>query len=1029
MKQHKPSKMARIISFLAVCLFSIGIYAQTTVSGVITDSNGESLIGATVMIKGTGTGTITDIDGKYNISVNNAKATLVFSYLGYATEEVAVQNKTVINVTLKDNNNTLNDVVVVGYGVQKKKDLTGAVVNIKAEQLVAMPATQPAEALQGRIAGLDVSKGSGAAGSSVSIRIRGNRSVPSESKGQLTDHNKPLVIVDGMQGIELGDIAPSDILTIDVLKDAASSAIYGARGANGVIIVTTKSGQAGRAKLSVNSYYGISNVASYGKYMNTEQYVNYRIEQVRTATANETNGWVGEPKTINDVGFSPNQLARIEAGYDTYFPGLALQTGFQQEHTFNVNAGNDNTKVYLSGSIYDEQGVLKRDRYTTYSGRMNIEQKVYDWLNVGMRMQMTYSNRDQRHDPLNVARRIAPFEEYMNSDGTLILNPGNITGNANPLLDEDPNNWQNNTYGTRFSGSAYLEIKPLKGLSFRSNLGTSLNNSTNGTFSSENSIVTMTSSSRTWAEVSQSRSDYRRFSWENVLTYNNTFADIHNITFTGIAGLEKSINTGLSFGSRAPAVRTQLWHNPSASSENLTMSGSYREREYANWAARGNYILMDKYILNASIRGDASSKLNGNWAYFPSVGVAWRVSDENFIKESSVSNILSNLKLRGSFGTSGNDNVGDYIYQTELNRYTDFSWDGTQDLTYLPGDRIGNRNLDWERTATYDFGFDLGFINNRINVNFDYYNTHTTGLIADRALPPTAGSRKTYQNAGEVENKGYEILLETQNIANKNFRWNTTVTFAANREKILALPDGQTEIWLDRRLSRNLLKVGYPVEVAFGYIVDGIWQINEAEEAKKFNSKPGDLKFRDISGADNDGIPDGKISELDDMTVRGKMAPDWYGSINNDIQWKGFDLSVLMLFRYNFWVASDFVNRYQINGTNNVPAFDYWTPENPKGTYPRPGSGSLVETQAHSMTLTNNSYFKIKNVTLGYTIPQKITQRASLNRVRLWASAKNMIILQKDKQGFDPETVNNLGEMTTSQPLNKLLTFGLNVEF
>ncbi|MDR2840091.1 MAG: TonB-dependent receptor [Paludibacter sp.] len=1017
-------KTLRIIAICAICLLNISVYAQTSVSGKVTDISGEPLIGATVTAKGSKNATITNTDGNYSLQVPTGINVLTFSYLGYTTQDVNIQGKQIVNVQLREENNSLNDVVVIGYGVAKKRDLTGAVASIKSEQILTMPVTQAAEALQGRVAGLDVTRGNGDAGQGVTIRLRGNRSVSTE-KDQLANYNEPLTIVDGMQGVSLKDIPTSDIVSMDVLKDAASTAIYGARGANGVIIVTTKSGQVGRPRVSLNSYYGVSNVASYGEYMSTEQYVAYRLERQRGTTAAAGNNWLGIPKTAEDI-FSADQMAKINAGNNTYWPGIALHQGYQQEHNFNLNAGNDLTKIYLSGSFYDEQGLLARDHYQRFTGRLNVDQKVYSWLDIGMRMQMAYSNNDKRSDPLNVARRIAPYETPY-EDGVLVLNPGNIGNNANPLLDENPDNWQNNIYGTRFSGAVYVEIKPLKGLSLRSNLGVSADNSVNGMYYSATSVKAMTSSDHKNGGASKSQSDYRRFAWENILTYNKTFADIHNLTLTGVQSMEKSINTEMTFGdANPPEFPTLLWYAKLTNTNGLT--GNYKEREYLSFAGRVGYVLLDKYIFNASVRYDASSKVNGNWAAFPSAGAAWRISDEEFVKNIISSDYLSNLKIRGSWGISGNDNSSDYVSQTTLLPQTGFTWNGSSAATvYALGTKIGNKDLTWERTSTYDFGVDLGVFDNRVNITFDYYNSKTTGLISLMQLPSTAGASETYRNFGEVGNNGYEILLETRNIANKKFQWNTTFTFASNKEKILSLPNGTDVI---NQYSRNCLIIGSPVEVAYGYIIDGVWQIDEADKAAIYGAKPGDIKFRDIAGGAN-GEPDNKITAASDRVVLGKMAPDFYGSMSNDLYWKGFDLNIFATFRVNYWYSSDFITKYDPNSENNAPFVNYWTPENPSGTFSRPGSSYVKNdnVMAHTMTLLENSFLKIRNITLGYTLPASVTKKIQINRLRVWASAKNMFIWQRDPAGFDPENVNNLGELMTDHPLNRLVTFGVNIDF
>jgi TonB-linked SusC/RagA family outer membrane protein len=456
----------------------------------------------------------------------------------------------------------------------------------------------------------------------------------------------------------------------------------------------------------------------------------------------------------------------------------------------------------------------------------------------------------------------------------------------------------------------------------------------------------------------------------------------------------------------------------------LQLSGAYRERSYSSWVGRVNYILMDKYIFNASIRADGSSKLGGKWEQFPSIGAAWRISDENFIKETAVSTVLSNLKFRAAWGNSGNDDVEDYATQmrlAELNQNSYYSWNGTAtDPAYSLGDMMGNKDLLWEKTNTLDFGLDLGLFKNRINLTFDYYDAKTTDLLFPFDLPATTGTKQINKNFGSTRNKGFEILLETRNIATKDFLWNTTVTFTKNKETIVALPEDKSVYATDYRNSKI---IGYPAVVFYSYINDGIWQIDEADEAEKYNAYPGDLKIRDISGPD--GVPDGKIDPVYDRTVIGKVAPDWYGSISNDLSWKGFDLNIFMTFRVGSWITSDYWAKYNAgNGSyNNGVVVNYWTPENTTGVYPRPGKAVNGE-YLSMLSLKDNSFFKIRNITLGYTLPKQLTERYNVGKLRVWASVKNALIFAKEPTSFDPEN-----EGIIDQPLNKLMTFGLNVEF
>jgi TonB-linked SusC/RagA family outer membrane protein len=1014
--QCKPPWVAKknqrtLIVLAAALLLPLCGWAQAVrgVSGTVRDAENQALPGVSVVVKGTTSGVTTDASGAYTIQAPD-NATLVFSLTGMTSKEEAVGGRAVVDVALAERQQGLDEVVVIGYGTVKKRDLTGAVSSVKGDQLASFPVSSLVESLQGRVAGADITRDDGYAGAGVTIRIRGNRSVNNPSSS-----NNPLYIVDGVQGVEVNDVNANDILSIEILKDAASTAIYGSRGANGVIIITTKKGLISRPKISLNSYFGLSQVAGYGDFMNAEQYIAFRREKYRAA------GKWSSPAD-DAVAFTQEELDAIALGTDNNWPQLSLHQGYQQDHVLSVAAGTENTKVYLSGNIFDEQGILKNDHYTRYSGRMSVDQKVYSWLDAGMQAQLAYIDNQRRRDPFSGASKIYPIAPVYDENGNLTIKPFN--GQINPLLDEDLNNYNQKVEATRFSGSAYLEIKPLKDLSLRSSFGATVSNSTDGSYKSKTSI----DGGNNNASISQTRVDTRFFTWENVLSYSKTIGQ-HSFGLTGVASMNKYTTSNLWASARNPVLPAQLWYTM-ASTDTQSKGAGYSEYALASFAGRINYSFMDRYILNATVRADGSSKVGGKWASFPSVGLAWRVIEESFMKSQD---IASNLKLRASYGVSGNDAVTPYSTQMTLASLANYSWVGSAAAsTYVLGAKMGNTDLTWETTKSLDIGIDLGFFNDRLNLTFDYYNANTDNLLFNFPLPPTTGLMPALavlptatsspgtidRNYGKTNNHGVEILVESRNIVKKNFQWSTALTFAKNTEEIISLPDGKDKIDADYRNSQI---IGQPAKVFYSFINDGIWQESEVVEAATWGAVPGDLKLRDISGPN--GTPDGIIDALD-RTVIGKVAPDFYGSINNEFKFYGFDLSIFMTYRVGSWITSDYWAKYNAgSGHNNGAVVDYWTPENPTGTFPRPNVDRTLKNEYLSMlSLRENSYFKVKNIVLGYTLPTSLSQRFKVENLRVWASIKNSIIISQEPNVFDPEQ-----EGQIDQPLNKMITFGINI--
>ncbi|MCC3160384.1 TonB-dependent receptor [Hymenobacter sp. 15J16-1T3B] len=988
----------------SLLLVSVAAQAQTrSVTGqVVGADKAEALPGVTVLVKGTTNGATTDADGNFTVQVPDKQdVTLVISYLGYAKQEVTVRpDQPRVKIKLAPETASLNDVVVIGYGTVKKRDLTGAVTSVKGEEVTKLPVTTITEALQGKIPGADITRANGYAGQGASIRIRGNRSISNPGSS-----NNVLYIVDGVQNVNAADIDPNDVQSIEVLKDASSTAIYGSRGANGVIIITTKRGSTGKPKITFNAYSGVTKVAGYGEFMSGPQWVDFRREAFRAA------GTWNSPAD-DAVAFSPAQLDAIQNQQYINWPDQLLHHGMQQNYQVGLSGGSENTKVYFSLGYYDEKGLMKLDRFKRYTTRANIDQTVNKWLKVGVQTQLAYINNDIRRDPFNLASQAVPLGRAYDDEGKLIFRLLGST-QINPLADEQPGVYDRNTKTNRLTAAAYVELTPLDGLSLRSTFAANYATSEAGNFFGVNTIDG--AGNRSQASITNNQN--RNLSWENVLTYKKEIGD-HSLTLTGVASNLSFVNTSSFAGGQNQVLPSQSFYNLGAANQNPFFGSGYVRNDLISFAGRVNYAWKGRYLLTATTRGDASSKLGRDhkWDYFPSVGLGWRIVDESFMQRFK---FLTELKLRGSYGVSGNDAINAYGTQNSLTN-TPFSWNETTAApTYTVSGLIGNQDLGWEKTYTTDFGVDFGVLDNRITGTVDYYDAKTKDLIFPLNLAAFTGVTTVNRNIGQTRNRGWEVSVTSQNLRNESLSWSTTLTYARNRETIVELPNG--DVIADDY--RNSLIVGQPSQVYYDYKKIGIWQLGEEAEANSYGTPgqfiPGDIKVADLSGPD--GVPDGKITAAD-RTIIGSRVPKWTGGLSNDVRYKGFDLNVLLVARVGQWISSDYYAKYSRSGSSNGAIVDYWTPENPTNDYPRPHA---TRTLSYITTLTEReaSWAKVRNVTLGYTIPKSVVGRAKIDNVRVYVSGRNLYTVSNIKD-FDPE-----GEGVIDRPLNRAYVVGLNVGF
>lgn len=963
---------------------------EKKVTGKVTDPNGAPLSGVTVNIKGTSKSTVTNEQGVFTVMAENDDV-LVFTYVGYEPQEVKIGDKTQINISLVSAASNLENIVVIGYGTVKKRDLTGAVVSLKGDEVKKVAAGNVMESVQGKVAGVDITRTSGGAGSNVNITVRGNRSILAQ--------NNPLFIVDGIQYSNFQDINPNDIQSMEVLKDASSTAIYGSRGANGVIIITTKRGSSGKVRVGANAYYGVTDIAGYPKPMNGQQYADLKRQSYRTI------GKWNSPADDPQVFTSASDLAAVQNGTSTYWPGLLLNKGSQQDYGVNVAGGNEKTKVYFSFDYYKEKGLLSNDHSGRYTLRLNIDQTIVGTFKVGLQSQLTYYDENRRADNiLTVANKVIPFFTPYNTDGTLAKYPGN--GNqVNPLLEEQPGSYVNKTNTTRILSSAYAEWKPFSNLTLRSNLGITNSSSRNGFFEGENTIDRALSTGSLAKVTNATQADLL---WENIITWNNKFGD-HSLDVTAVTSyISNKVDSSYSSGT-GQLLPGQSFYALLNNPANLAIWSNYVGSNLLSGAFRINYGYKGRYLLTLTGRADGASQLSkqNRWSFFPSAAVAWRVIDENFMASQ---HIFSDLKVRASYGIAGNAAVKAYSTQSGL-MLIPFSWNDQTALAYGLDPQTGNPNLNWELTGTQNIGIDFGLLKNRITASVDYYDSRTHDLLLPRLLPATSGYQKVVQNIGKTRNNGIEISLKTVNVQTKDITWSSSLTYTRNKERIVDLVNGQSDI-------ANSWIIGYPVKSFYDFQKIGIWQTADSAEAKVYLSVPGDIRVKDV----ND---DKKITTNDDRVVIGSAVPKYSVGFSNDFSYKNFDLNVYVYARVGQTFVSDYANKFEPNAIENGAVVNYWTPENPTNDYPRPNA-NISRTALHYATTLgykDGSFVKIRNITLGYTLPKTLTQRFHVSTLRWYVSAKNYFTFSKVKD-YDPE-----GGGSFDRPLTKLIVTGINLDF
>ncbi|GAB3262179.1 TonB-dependent receptor [Larkinella harenae] len=997
---------------LLVCLQipSLLLAQQTApVTGKVTGAGGDPIPGANVVVKGTTTGTATDALGNFSLNAPS-NGVLVVSSLGFASKEINLGGRSQITVTLEEDQKALEEVVVVGYGTQRKSDVTGSLSSVTSKEIKSVPVTGVGQALQGRAAGVQVTQASNAPGGGVTIRIRGGNSINAG--------NEPLYVIDGFPVYnESGaNLNPNDIESMEILKDASATAIYGSRGANGVVIITTKRGKSGQNRIEFESYYGVQQVRKKLPLLNATQYA----ELVNEANVNAGRAPV----------FTQEQIAGFGVG--TNWQDEIFREAPIQNYQLTASGGNEKTRYAVSGNFLEQQGIIINSKYDRASFRFNFDHKINDRFNIGTSLNVIRSRNNAvptdadggtNGTVVYSALNFSPTQPVYNPDGTLVVfnTPGRIQIGS-PVA--QALGTFNKTVGTRMMGSVFADYKILPGLTFRTSFGADVNYSKRSLYLSRNTAAGTQLSGQ--ASILNTQSS----TWlnENTLTYVKTFGDVHNLTF--LAGYTMQGNRWESAEARSQGFANDIltYENLGSASIALVPASSASNWQLNSYIGRANYDYAGKYLVTATVRADGSSRFGASnkWAVFPSASVAWRLSEEDFLKGNAV---INDLKLRASYGLSGNQEIPQYQSLATL---------GTQNANFnntvvigVGPSRVANPDLRWETTAQMDIGIDVGVLNNRITLTADYYNKKTTDLLLSVPLPFVSGYASALQNLGSIRNQGFELGINSTNLTG-GFKWTTAFNIAANRNKVLNLGD-QTEFAAGEASGHlqlpnsGLVRVGEQIGLFYGYQTDGIFQ-NQAEidgSAQK-TAKPGDRRYVDQNG-------DGVIN-ASDRAILGYAQPKLFGGLTNTFSYKGVELSIFMQGTYGNSIFN--INRFEqesLTGVSNqsTTTLDRWTPTNPSNEVPRAnavGNAYVIS----SRQIEDGSYLRVKNVNLSYTLPSELVKKAKLYNVKVYVSAQNWITFTK-YTGFDPE-VNRFGQNTLSQgtdygsyPGNKMILVGLNI--
>ena len=1029
----------RLLFFALFAVCSTVAMAQGKVTGTVVDASGEPVIGASVMVKGTSTGTVTDYDGNFTIDNVSQNATLVISYVGYRTQNVAVGGKSQFNITLEDDKQLLDEVVVVGYGVQRKSDVTGALTRVGEKEINSRPVNNAFEALQGKAAGVDITT-SERPGTVGGIMIRGQRSIHA-GKG-------PLYVVDGVPlqsgGIEA--LNPRDIESIDILKDASSTAIYGSRGANGVVLVTTKRGQEGKTQVSYNGSFTFEKIVDKSPAMSASDYITWRRWAKYYQAPNVyTPG--DQPTQAQDKDFfdgDDTALANVMKGWasgswdgskvtDTDWTDFVTQTGITQEHTLSARGGTKNVSGFVSFGYLRNEGTQKGQTYERYNFSASADIKGTKWFKAGGSFNASFGTQQYGYskaygtssgptDLYGAAKAILRYTLPYDENGEIITQPGGSTTNTYSIIDE----WTKSTDERkvyRLLGSFYAQIdfgqifEPLQGLMWKTQFGPEFRYYRTGNFLDASSISRTGTGSNT-----VSRSDGQQLAWtlDNMLLYNRSFGQ-HTVGVTLLQSASKTRTETSSISEQNVPMSSFLWNNLGAVDVTDTkyqvgigsgLSGS----QLSSYMARINYAFMDRYLLTASARWDGASVLaeGKKWDFFPSMALGWRMEQESWLKDVTW---LDQLKLRFGVGVTGNAAVDPYGTLGVISSYwMPFSTGNTQILVtnepYYSNsqNKMPNKNLGWEKTTQWNFGIDFSFLKGRIGGTIDMYTSRTTDLIFDMSIPSLSGYPSMKSNIGETKNKGIELTLNTIPVMTKDFMWTSNLNFAWQKDEIVELANGKEDD------INNALFIGESIRVYYGYEANGLWQESDAAEMAKFNENGHNFSAGSVRPVDQNG--DYKINE-EDRVILGNITPRLTAGWSNSISWKGFELTLDLQGRFKYMVSTGGEGQL---GMYQQREIDYWTPSNTGAEWQKPVYSQAGGDQYSALLgFKDASFIKIRNLSLGYNFDKKLLNCIGINGLKLYVQGKNLGMLYSSVDFMDLDTGNTY--------FNRGVTVGVQVDF
>lgn len=998
-KYKMPISRLRMMVCLIGMLLPMCMFAQQiTVQGVVKDQTGETVIGASVMEKGTTNGTITGIDGDFSLNMSS-NGTLVVSFVGYKTQEVQVKGQKQLQVVLSEDAEMLDEVVVIGYGTMKKSDLTGAVSSIGNKDIKDSPVSNLGQAIQGKISGVQIVD-AGKPGDNVSIKIRGLGSI---------NNCDPLVVIDGVPtDLGLSSLNMTDVERLDVLKDASATAIYGSRGANGVVMITTKRGTEGKGKLAVSANYSFQNATNVPSLLNAAQYAELSNDMMVNSGRNPNPEWA-----------NPSEL-----GAGTDWMDELLRTGVMQNYTVSYSGGNEKSHYYVSGGFLDQSGIVKSVNYRRFTFQSNSDAQVLKWLKFSNNI--TFSADTKKSGSYNIgdALKALPIYPVKNEDGSWSGPDGNSEwygSTRNPIGPTELNKSQ--TDGYNFLANLTAELTFTKWLKFKSTFG----------YDAKFWFIDNFTPKYNWKptpteETSRYKSDNKSFTylWDNYFLFDHTFAEKHRVGL--MAGMSAQWNTNDYLNAQKNVFMFDNVHEMDNGEEMYAIGGNETEWALLSYMARVNYSYEDRYLLTATIRRDGSSRFGKKhrWGTFPSVSVAWRASQEKWFPKNDY---INDLKVRAGYGVTGSQaSVGNYSYLASYNTSVYPFGISSGNQTALVSSTLANPYIHWEEVAQTNIGFDASLFNSRVMFSFDAYLKETRDMLVKASIPITSGfedTTTTYTNAGKVRNQGIEMSLHTINLTGE-LGWETNLTATYNKNKIKDL-NSDVPYYINQINNSyvTMLAKDYPINVFYGYVTDGIFQ-NQSEvntHAVQPGAEPGDIRFRDLN---NDGV----INDSD-RTVIGNPNPSWLFSMNNSLSYKGFELSVFL----QGIAGNKIYNANNIDNTGMAAAYNQttdvlkrWQGEGTSNSMPRAVFGDPNQnTRVSDRFVENGSYLRLKNITLSYTFPKQWLQKAQIENARLSLSCENVATIT-GYSGFDPEVgINGIDQ--NRYPISRTFSLGLNFNF